>query len=209
MFLKMSVLKKMMKKAYKGGCLIIGDAPVVEEDEITMDGYVISSGWWSFWIDKDYIPKELKGAIIELCGELPFDGHYFKASESLGNQEMLPFAAEVHPVNLYMNAKEPVEVTRVMMTKGSGGVMRILQNRKTNTADAINEIIMDLIDKKAIKEEDGEYPPIGPQTRDNGYYAWGNNICYLVVWPIKVLDEDGEVEHNNFLKQMSEFEIPV
>ena len=181
MFLKMSVMKKMMKKAYKGGCLIIGDAPVVEDDEIRMDGYVISSSWWSFWIDKDYIPKELKAAIIELCGEIPFGGHYFKASESLGNQEMLPFTAEVHPVSLYMNAKEAVEVTRVMMTGGSGGVMRILQNRKTCQAGAINEMIMDLIDRGAIKEEDGEYPPIGPQTRENGYYAWGNNICYLVV----------------------------
>ena len=47
MFFKMSVLKKMMKKAYKGGCLILGDSPIKENEEIVMDGLVISTGWWS------------------------------------------------------------------------------------------------------------------------------------------------------------------
>lgn len=208
MFFKMSVLKKMMKTAYKGGCLIIGDSPITEGDEITMDGYVISSGWWSFWINKENTPKELKAAIIELCGELPYYEHYFKASESLGNQEMIPFTDAVHPVQLFEKAKQNVIITRAMMTKGSGRVMRLLQNTKTNKVGAINEMIISLIDKGAIKEEDGEYPPIGPMTREEDYYTWGNNVCYFVVYPIKPLDEEKVSEQTIFFDALSTLEIP-
>lgn len=208
MFFKMSVLKKMMKNAYKGGCLIVGDSPIIEDDKIVMDGLVISSGWWSFWINKDYTPKELKAAVIELCGELPWNEHWFKASESLGNQEMIPFTEAVHPIQLFQKAAQSALITRMMMIKGGGGVMRILQNERTNCVGAINEMIISLIDPKAIKEEDGEYAPIGPKTRDDGYYTWGNNICYFVVYPIKPLDEEKETEQTVFFGGLSGLEIP-
>ena len=139
MFFKMSVLKKMMKNAYKGGCLILGDSPIKENEEIVMDGLVISTGWWSLWINKDYVPKELKAAVIELCGELPCYEHWFKASESLGNQEMIPFTEAAHPVNLFEKATQGVNITRMMLTKGSGGVMRILQNDRTDSVGAITK----------------------------------------------------------------------
>lgn len=208
MFFKMNVLKKMMKNAYKGGCLILGDSPIIENGEIVMDGLVISTGWWSLWINKDYVPKELKAAVIELCGELPCYEHWFKASESLGNQEMIPFTEATHPVNLFEKATQGAHITRMMMTKGSGGVMRILQNERTDQVGAINEMIISLIDPKAIKEEDGEYPPIGPKTRDEDYYTWGNNICYFVVYPIKPLDEEKETEQTVFFGGLSGLEIP-
>lgn len=208
MFFKMSVLKKMMKHAYKGGCLIVGDSPIKEDDEIAMDGLVISTGWWSLWINRDYVPKELKAAVIELCGELPYYEHWFKASESLGNQEMIPFTEATHPIDLYQKAKDGVNITKLLMTMRSDGVMRILQNNKTKQVSAINEMIMSLIDPGAIKDEDGEYPPIGPLTRENEYFAWGNNICYFIVYPIKPLDETRETEQKMFFEELAGLELP-
>ena len=198
MFFKMSVLKKLMKNAYKGGCLVLGDS---------MEGYVIASGWWSIWINKEYTPKELKAAIIELCGELPF-GEWFRASSSMGNQGMMPFEDSVHPVHLFNNSKEPVNITRILMTKGES-LMRLLQNEETKEVSAISEVILNLIDEKTIKEEDGEYPPIGPITMDNGVFSWGNNICYLSVYPIKLLDEAKEDEKIQFFKELKELSVPV
>lgn len=51
MFVKMSELKKLMKEAYKKGCLIIGNVEKKEE-------LVIGGNWWTFGIHYDHAPKE-------------------------------------------------------------------------------------------------------------------------------------------------------
>ena len=197
MFFKMSVLKKLMKNAYKGGCLVLGDSE---------EGYVIASGWWSIWIKKEHTPKELKAAVMELCGELPFD-EWFKATESMGNQIMVPYADSVHPVHIFEMAKEPVNITKLLMQKGDG-VMRILQNEKDKTVSAIGEVMITLIDEKAIKEEDGEYPPIGPVTNDNEVFAWGNNVCNLAVYGIRFFGEENEEERRDLFDELSKLRLP-
>lgn len=197
MFFKMSVLKKLMKNAYKGGCLVLGDS---------LDGYVIASGWWSIWIKKEQTPKELKAAIIELCGELPLD-EWFKASDTMGNQAMIPYADSVHPLHIFEKSKEPVNITKLLMQK-SAGVMRILQNENSKDVSAIAEIILNLIDENAIKEEDGEYPPIGPVTHDNDVFSWGNNICCLSVYGIRFYDEGREEERKDLFDELSKLRLP-
>ena len=210
MFFKMNVLKKMMKNAYKGRCLIVGNSTVGEtEEQEGMEGYVISSGWWSLWIMKEHTPKELKAAVMELCGEIPYEGRWFKATESMGNQEMIPFTDELHPAHLFATSKKPVSVTKLLMITNQSKVARILQCEEGGEVSAINEMIIDLIDPKAIDEEAGVYAPIGPVTKDNSCFSWGNNVCYFNVWPIILLNEEKEAERKQFYNELGAMFLPI
>ena len=76
MFFKATVLKRMLKAAYKGAGLTVGHS-AAGEDGGEPEGLYISSGWWVIWFVYDKIPKEAKAAIIEICGDLP-DNTFYK-----------------------------------------------------------------------------------------------------------------------------------
>ena len=63
MFIKQSVFEKLIKKAYKYDALRIYKS---EDDDLIIDTPNCTLG-----IHKDFIIKEIKGALIKLVGDLP------------------------------------------------------------------------------------------------------------------------------------------
>lgn len=62
MFIREADAKKLFKNAYKGvGLRLVNDG----------DGLIITGRQWSMQILDEYLPKEVKGAVITLTGELP------------------------------------------------------------------------------------------------------------------------------------------
>lgn len=199
MFFKLNMLKKLMKSACKSGCLLLGRAECVEDTGEISSYYIISGGWWSIQLKDAFCPKEVKACMLELTGELPVEGRAYQTTKS-GNQEMM-IEAVPKPIVIFAGGKAKSTVTKLIMEK-SNGFARILQDANGETG-MINETIIELIDPGKIEEEKGEYMPIGPVKNEDGVYSWGNNICFLSVWPIRFLDEDKE---NRRKKILSEFE---
>ena len=64
MFVKMSILKRLMKEAYKSGLVLANNGETI----------MIAGNYWQMDIKRALMPKELLAAIIELAGELPGAG---------------------------------------------------------------------------------------------------------------------------------------
>ena len=209
MFFKMSILKKMIKEAYKSKCLIIGHEEVINKEDGTIDreGYIIVGGWWSIYIEHDFAPKELKAALMEIAGEIPCGNRYFRVLDE-GNQEHLGIGDSGHPMKLFARCKYDVNITK-MAAVFLDYPVRLLQNSCTQEVTGIKELACELIDKKSIDYDNGEYEPIGPRTDDTNIMCWGNNICYFAVWPYKLLDEEKEQEKILFWKELSELNLPI
>ena len=204
MFFKMNVLKRMIKSAYKNGDLILGHH-MIEEPEDSEEGLVIIGGWWSIYIDHRFVTKELKAALIEVAGELLDFGRYFRALED-GNQEMVE-QGSINPMNLFEKCKEDVAVTKMAAVFQSKWV-RILQNCQTATVTCIQERGYELIDRSVIDSTNGEYPPVGPRTPGDDIMCWGNNVCYIAIWPYKLVDDTKEHDKQMFLKELSQIALP-
>lgn len=176
-FFKKTVLKRMLKSAYTGAGLIVGQM----ESEDGVAGYYVSSGWWVIWFNAETFPKEAKAAIIELCGELPGLKVVFKAIKDYGNQYEIE-QKEIFDVRAaFTKSNFEYRVTDIMMT-GKYGDLRMLQAESTGKVQAVSEVFLDLIDTKHLDEDGGEIPPIGPYTLDENspFLYWGTNHCYLM-----------------------------
>ena len=201
MFLKLSELKKLMKRAYKDGMLIIGNAQLTGEDS---EGLIISGGWWAFGIEYEHAPKELKAAVMELGGEIPFDGHCYRAL-SEGNQEHIGFTEHSNPATLFKNCTYDMTITKMAIHFLDS--VRLLQNEANGHIVGIKNKAIELIDLKSIDYDNGEYEPIGPRSAENDIICWGNNMCYLAVWPYKLLDEENDTERKMFIKELEQISL--
>lgn len=145
MFLNKTKFKKMMKEAYNGGGLRVGRI---------YDGLVISSGTWISWTREGDIPNWLKGAVMELTGELPEEGDLFQASYSDGIQ----YQIKENPIyDLPSRFREShFAFTDTKVTREG---IRFFQNKQDMGIIAVNEKFASLID---LKELQGENPPMGP-----------------------------------------------
>lgn len=199
MFVKISELKKLMKAAYKNGSLIIGNVPLNGDE-----GLIIAGGYWAFGIEYDHAPKELKAAVMELGGEIPYDGQCYRAL-SEGNQVHIGFTDHTNPATLFKNCTYDLTITKVVIQFLNN--VRLLQNEADGHIIGINNDILKLIDLKSIDYDAGEYEPLGPKTSAHNVVCWGNNICYLAVWPYKLLDEEKDTEQKMFIKELEQISL--
>ena len=145
MFLNKTKFKKMMKEAYNGGGLKVGRI---------YDGLVLSSGTWISWTRDEDVPNWLKGAVMELTGELPEEGDLFQASYTDGIQ----YQIKENPIyDLPGRFRESHFV--FTDTKVTREGIRFFQNNQDRGIIAVNEKFASLID---LKELQGENPPMGP-----------------------------------------------
>lgn len=93
MFVKETVLKRMMKEAFKG----VGLRIINKEKS-----YVLTGRKWFLEIFKVHMPKEILGQIFALAGMLPDEESQFLANPD-GNQEEL-YLTPSSDVDVYMNA---------------------------------------------------------------------------------------------------------
>lgn len=125
MFLKISLFKALVKRAWQGAGLTVGN---------DREGIYLKGGYWSIYLDSSMMPKKAKAAIIELTGWIPGPGSAakFYKSEGDGCEE-----GELLPEELYkpdtMYFRTAYKDTGVRLCDWGGG-LAVLQN--TNTREA-------------------------------------------------------------------------
>lgn len=202
MFFKKAVFKRLVKNAYKGGGLtVVHDQRTDKEGEIIRDGYCIGGGYWIIWVDTEYITKEAKAAIIELCGELPDPGEAFTAYKESGNQYRVAKTEIFDLPEIYKKARVSFKISNLIL-KDKSTSQRLLQaDDGTNHIVAINEIFMDLIEPDAVDYDNGEREPDGPfaECAMSKYVLWGNEVCYLLAC-IRKTEEPEVVDYLEYLE---------
>ncbi|MDE7436693.1 MAG: hypothetical protein K2N01_12865 [Lachnospiraceae bacterium] len=194
MFFKMSKLKKLLKDAYKVGCLTVGRSATTAGQE---EGIYLSSGWWILWFLCDTMEKEIKAAIIELCGDLPAPGEVFLASKG-GNQYEIE-QKEVYdlPAQFFKNEGE-CKVTEVIL-ETRWYTASIIQE-KSGAIHLVRNRIIEMFDGKGLRE--GEAWPTGPKIVGE-MIGWTNYECYLAVLPI-----EKDEEYTDFYAALEKITLP-
>ena len=77
MFLKISMFKGLIKSAWKGSGLTVGNDG---------DGIYLMGSYWSIWLARWEMTNKAKAAIIELTGGLPSEGTAYRAWKDQENQ---------------------------------------------------------------------------------------------------------------------------
>lgn len=191
MFFKSAVFKRLLTEAWKGPGLTVGHDLGSETRE---EGYYLSGGYWVIWIAAGEIPNKEKGAIIELCGELPESGQVFKAMKDYGNQYEVEQSETYHLPDHFKKCGYDFRVTK-MIYQQDARLVRFLQGHTTNKVTAISQVFINLIDPKAVDYDNGETEPRGPRTKHEAtpYVMWGNETCFLLASIRTTIDEE-EVE---------------
>lgn len=184
MFVKMSILKRLMKEAYKTGLVLANNGETI----------MIAGNYWQMEIKRALMPKELLAAIIELAGELPGAGERYICDKG-GNQLEFGKPMEINPEGY----ETEYIVTNVTLLSGTGTEQRILQNYGTGDIELINEVFVDLIYKA---EKDLSMPePAGPYCRPGMCALWDNGLMRFKAY----LRHDDENEE--MLKELSNVDL--
>lgn len=175
MFFKMSKLEKLLKDSWQTGGLIVGH----QKFDSKSGAYVIIGNWWKIWIRDIRMPKELKAAVIKLCGDLPELGDIFRSTKDLENQYELEIGLENIPES-FGKCTELLKKSHILWNWC--GLKRILQT-EDNKIVLLPEYVFELVDFKEIDRDTGEWEPEGPVINPNGsdYVCWGNAECIFKV----------------------------
>ena len=174
MFIKQSVFEKQIKKAYKYDALKIYKS---ENDDI-----VIDTPRWTLAIYKDFITKEIKGALVKLVGDLPEKNESILYGAILGVQyEMGDIVdtsildgdyTEARGYSQYFVSSLTIEkIYRVIQSDGNDNTIRLYNQ------EHLNMIARNLVDTKA-----GETGVEGPISNDEGSsLRWYTNAGTLEI----------------------------
>lgn len=178
MFLHMPTLKKLMKSAFNHGNLTVG---------MTDEGLFVEGGSFVAWFDWNFIPNKVKGAIMELTGELPTENHTFKAGKE-GNQYKLPWNAYWNVQEQLRRADKRYIVTPIVLDDQRYDAFRFLQQADaTDHIRVISEQFIHLIDYAEIDTLNGEGRPQGPFSTECGeIFYWSTDYCILGVYACKL-----------------------
>ena len=194
MFLKLTIFKRLLKKAWSGSGLLVG---------CKEEYHYISSGWWCVKVLRGGLNKKEKAALIELIGEMPAEGEAFKAFKDGGNQYEVGSLETLENL-LAAEYKTPVKMTR-MIYQIKDKFCRVFQEPKGQNCMFVSEAACELVDKKAINELE-ESPPEGPFTNNAGNILyWENNIMSLIVCKISI---DEETEVHEVKRLLENIELP-
>lgn len=186
MFLKLQILKKLMKEAFKHERLIVAQ---------NEDTFYIGGRYWEVEIEKTYIQKTILAEMIELTGEIPLNGECFLAGKS-GNQ-MQVWETEINPEGI----DQELEVTDLILLTKSGLEQRVLQDPISKTVILLDNTFMNLIDKSQVDHARGEHPPIGPYYNQKREVLWYSNSGKVRLMHRK------DDEHQNMLKDMEMLDL--
>ncbi len=172
MFISTSQLSKLMKEAYKGGGIRIGN---LEE------GLMIMGSTWGLWIDENYIPNKVKAIVMELAGTLPAEESVFKVSKDEAAPQYELTLDNYYYINqMELACKEPATRTGVYLDL-KYCEYELLQVNHTGMIAMINRRLTELIDPGEIDHK-VENEPSGPCTGlSNGMFFWKNATCTLML----------------------------
>ena len=171
MFFKMSKLEKLLKNTWKNAGIIIGHMTFDDKS----GAYVLIGISWKLWIRDNRMPKELKAAVIKLCGDLPELGEVFKAAKDMDNQYELEITMENIPESFH-KCDATLEKSHILWDWYH--LKRVLQSESLDVV-LLSEFVFELIDLKAIDRDSGEWEPEGPviDKKHPQYVYWGNGEC--------------------------------
>lgn len=178
MFLKTAKFKKLLKEAYTGSGLHIGN---------TGDGTFLRGSYWMMWIKGGCIPKEKLAAIIELIGDLPETGTGFSATKD-GQQYELQLENQMHVMEEAKKCMFNMDVTKILLENIHGNHWRVLQHRLTRKIRMISERFIEMIDESSVDQNNGHTMPEGSVCGNLPGVFWSNNIMAMYVMP---RSEDG------------------
>lgn len=183
-----SVLKNMMKSAYRGEGLLVANK----------DGQIIIGGtYWRVSIDDYYFPNKAKAALVELIGQLPQQGESFRCTSS-GNQMELP-GEDLCEIVDTLDRQKAYEKTNILLDVPLGNI-RPYQS-KTETI-FLYEIFDELLDGTPEAVEDCTI--IGPCKRNENEHRvfFMTQDCILEAWEIVFNDDMRTDEFHKALDQM-------
>lgn len=182
MFLTTSGFKRLLKRAYSGAGLSIGN---------TGAGIYLSGGYWTIFVKKGEIPRKKLAAIIELVGELPEPGTGYRITK--GNQQYELTWNELY--NALDNARsceceEELETTKIIIESGKGTLQRVIQHPESGCTWIVNEEFIQMLDNKEVDEHKGHTEAYGPVAGRYPGVFWFNNAMALHV--IERKDDESE-----------------
>lgn len=165
MFLSNTILKRLMKQAYKDAHLVVAQ---------TEERYYISGIYWEMDVKKEFMPKQIMAQLIELAGEVPGIGKAFRATKD-GNLEEDGLRTEVR---IY-GSEKPIDVTDIIVIGSLGTYQRVLQEQKSGKTYIVNNVFIDIADNKATDEDRGEFEVTVPMYHEQYGILWVNNVARL------------------------------
>lgn len=172
MFIHMPTFKKLMKQAFSAGRLTVGNSN---------GGLFVECGTFIVWLETSTIPNKVKGAIMELTGELPSEEHVFKAGKE-GNQYELPWNYTWNVREGARKADKRYIVSPIVLDDSRYNAFRFLQQAGTSNVKAISEVFIGMIDHAEIDQENGEGSVQGPYSTERGdIFYWQTDLCVLAV----------------------------
>lgn len=160
MFLVERELRRLLKKAYKGGLIVANH-----------EGRIYLAGWgWEMDIKREHLPKEILAQIIELTGELPEPEKRFSATKD-GNQfEIGDMEVKCEKMGTML------DISKLVLIPEMGSPMRVLKSIDFGKVILLHETVMQMVRKNCIDSAKGELPPSGPMYIPGEGIFWWNNI---------------------------------
>lgn len=187
MFLKISAMKKLLKEAYKHNRLIIGHN---ETQPGLPGGYYITNGDnWIVWVGQNSMKKEFLAALIEVVGELPEMGKFYRDGaetgkltddddETLSGTENKILEKFIIPARTKPGKKFNITNFILIQTYADA---RVLQS-ETGEITLLNESFVKTLNLGAIDEEAGECIPQGPiRIKETNWQSWDSGLCVFAV----------------------------
>lgn len=182
MFLNNTILKRLMKEAYKTAGMTVAQ---------TSERYFIGGSYWEMDVRKAFMPKQILAQLIELAGEVPKTGIAFRATKE-GNLEEDGLRQEVKTEGF----TEPIDVTDIIVIGSLGTYQRVLQAQSGKTY-IVNNVFIDIADNDAVDENAGEYFVTTPLYDTRKGILWQNNAArFRAGWRI-------DDRHKNLLNELS------
>lgn len=181
---KLSLAMKLIKESFKKGLLRVAQS---EDEEI----YVVGKEWL-MWFDTDAIPREIKGGLISVCGDLPDPGSAYTAYPD-GSHQMEIFLEDILPITSPELTKD-YHPTRFLYARAQGNGI-VLWSRETKE--------MMIIDSRAISliMEDEQEVVNGPFRADDRI-CWESENSMFCIQSWDRGEKDDETE--KFLKALEE-----
>lgn len=178
MFLKTKPLKKLMKDAYNGGGLFIGQYH---------DHYVLEGPWWAAWIRPKFTTKEIRAAMIELGGEIPKPGTGYKCWKKEVPQYELTYNYDLEAK--WDDLQQETRPSRTYIDI-DGELCNVLDANEVKIAVGVRAISC-VGDPSDYDYVNGEYDTGFPLT-DGSVVMWQNNACLFMTAAHVLNDEAAE-----------------
>lgn len=183
MFVNKTRFRKLVKEAFNSGYgLIVGKV---------YGGLVVCGGTWTTWTEEGYVPNWVKAAVMEHTGELPKEGHVFRAKKDEPIQYEIADNRYFDLPGTFMRAKNPFTVTP-MVYDNKWKHFRFLQNDATKEIIAVQSYLYELLDMKELGEENR---PVGPsaETRSGGVLIWKNEHSAVAICKLDISGDSLDV----------------